>query len=710
MGLFGKGFADAYDARWNLINDDLMIFFPKSICNIFFNVRAVKQAKLNDPILGIAEKALMGLVLFYVLYGIFGQETHVLSDNPQGYPSFFFERGNFNTIRNDAFNGVGGGSNWPYLADANCASFENEIYGQYQYFAPKKDKTDPTKYSSPVKDTVNPSKFMLPTSTAANSFAGNSYFNDDKIRCKQMNFAEIYKKDATVGYVTTFQKETYSTVRRCKDPSLGEIGEEWDCDQNGVRQGLDSHSTVLRKSDGKLHFKTTENTKTKSCTCLELRNYMAIAPEGVAISFFHSYTTPGLFGESGNTANKKGTETGKESHPNTFLKKKDNCPPEGCYINSAKLLGKTPQVVFTKERALALIPAGDKIKLLISQILDIATNNEKNFLDKPPTSNGPTVLDNQPLPVRRIYGMTLNMDLVYKIQSNDLGTGLWHTGASAECDLEISYSDGKVEYSLDAQMHTRQNFDDDVQPADCAATPESCPSFTRVYSELLNRGIMIRFTSKGKVSKFDFFYFVNILVQGLVLLPLANTLITLLATTMSANREIFLNTTQEPVKRQGALGDYAAQVAVACTMLKQWKTTEGGQKKKLTKAEVESIFEGVYTKKQSEELAEQLLFYNTEVNLKLLKDGKDVNEDQLENDSIGYGRLVDLLTPNIISSELLKAEVAKPAHQNMITSQRAQVAELDAEADKKRERRQSLKKPEVQKADDVEAALSNSIA
>jgi len=73
-------------------------------------------------------------------------------------------------------------------------------------------------------------------------------------------------------------------------------------------------------------------------------------------------------------------------------------------------------------------------------------------------------------------------------------------------------------------------------------------------------------------------------------------------------------------------------------------------------------------------------------------------------------RLVDLLTPNIISSELLKAEVAKPAHQNMITSQRAQVAELDAEADKKRERRQSLKKPEVQKADDVEAALSNSIA
>jgi len=148
---------------------------------------------------------------------------------------------------------------------------------------------------------------------------------------------------------------------------------------------------------------------------------------------------------------------------------------------------------------------------------------------------------------------------------------------------------------------------------------------------------MIRFTSKGKVSKFDFFYFVNILVQGLVLLPLANTLITLLATTMSANREIFLNTTQEPVKRQGALGDYAAQVAVACTMLKQWKTTEGGQKKKLTKAEVESIFEGVYTKKQSEELAEQLLFYNTEVNLKLLKDGKDVNEDQLENDSIGYG-------------------------------------------------------------------------
>ena len=126
---------------------------------------------------------------------MFNLKQYNMKGVPDGYPQFFFERGTFNTNRNHAFDNDPSTKAWPPApkGDADCKSFENEVYGPYEYMQLIKDKaTD--KVLSPVKDGTG--KFKK-----ADGLAGTSYFNDDKIRCRQLNFAEIYKKDATVGYV-----------------------------------------------------------------------------------------------------------------------------------------------------------------------------------------------------------------------------------------------------------------------------------------------------------------------------------------------------------------------------------------------------------------------------------------------------------------------------------------------------------------------------
>ena len=74
--------------------------------------------------------------------------------------------------------------------------------------------------------------------------------------------------------------------------------------------------------------------------------------------------------------------------------------------------------------------AGEKIQILVKSLIDIASVDPESglideaFLEKSPVSNGPKVLKKgeipgapaQTAPARRIYGLSLNLDLHYDIQ------------------------------------------------------------------------------------------------------------------------------------------------------------------------------------------------------------------------------------------------------------------------------------------------------
>jgi len=294
---------------------------------------------------------------------------------------------------------------------------------------------------------------------------------------------------------------------------------------------------------------------------------MAIAPEFTALSFFHNYQVPPEFdnGLSGSSANEQDTKADGK-HPNTYLQKK-------------------PPIVFTKDRKKSMYPAGEKIRILIKRLIDIASVDAKTgkvdqmFLEHHAEENGvasTSLMPGQRAPARRIYGLTVELDLKYEIQAADLT----HPHPYAECDLEVSFQDGLVEWSLDAQMHKRQTFND-----------SSSDGFTRDYSELLNRGIMVRFRSLGRVVEYRVLEMFNVIIQGLVLLPFATTLVVFFAQNFVPKRDLFGPVLTEKITYEREMSRFASSCMLTCTMFDKWKKELGdNSEKRLTGADLIKVF------------------------------------------------------------------------------------------------------------------------
>jgi hypothetical protein len=68
-------------------------------------------------------------------------------------------------------------------------------------------------------------------------------WNDDKVHCKQINFAEVIQKAPSEAYILTFQKQTLSTVYNCT--KLYEIGGKDTCDSTKIREAPESKRCVV---------------------------------------------------------------------------------------------------------------------------------------------------------------------------------------------------------------------------------------------------------------------------------------------------------------------------------------------------------------------------------------------------------------------------------------------------------------------------------
>jgi hypothetical protein len=552
-----------FDRRYAAMETWVYSVTPIAVGNVVFKMKAPKQVAIRDPVLGFLEKCgWIGLIIFFI-YELAIDAAYELEALPDANPNIFFERGTFNFYRN--------------LSPFNEAAADKRVD-----YCTKATNSD-----------------------AVYAFNEASPYN--KVVCRQLNFAEVTKKGVGEAFLMTYQREVYTDSKATCPTGMNFEGtlatgrtpfdiqsqtstaptfpSNWRCNDKNIREVDVSLSTILPKlkakdSDGKIvayesglatdlgvdWFTTFENADNeKSCACLERRNFVAVAPEYVDIRFSHAFTTSKKFDYVSGNSIEKNTKPGARN-PRTYLKAKNGRYVDVSVIKAARAAttcqgsvnnGCHPELVYTDDKSKALYLAGDdknQIQLPVQTLLEIAgIKLDENGKNKIP---------------RRLDGVILNLDLVYDIKSGDSG--------HADCDLEVSHVDGEVSWNMDPQMHAS------IQ----ASKPNT--KFVRKYSEILNKGILIRISAKGRVYRFDWGTLLNVLVQSAVLLPGWTAFLIMIGTTLLGERsKMYKASLEEKLVYEHETAKYAAQAAIAAHMFSAAdKTHEHG----LTEEDIVGIF------------------------------------------------------------------------------------------------------------------------
>jgi hypothetical protein len=309
-----------------------------------------------------------------------------------------------------------------------------------------------------------------------------------------------------------------------------------DCRDSNVCETTSDESTILKNGiNNQFVFKTEEKKDMYTCGCLELRNYLVVAPEHVAIKFFHNFQASQKIGNHvrGSTT----TSNGRFS-PKTSVYWKDE-----------------------PDKLIAEYEPGLPITYSVKELLDITGKSLDDEMDREFASLREEVVGDdgtprdQPAPKRRVTGLVINMELIYDITAAKEG---FTSDDTAKADLHISVTDSFTSWNPDVQMHERQLFD------------KTTGKYTRVYSELLNRGIMIRFTAKGKVQTFDWNVLYFNIISLLVLVPFVNKFVIAIAKFISPKREFYKKGLLEDLDYDHEMSKFAATSALITAQYKLW--------------------------------------------------------------------------------------------------------------------------------------------
>jgi len=510
---------------------------PKPLQTVMFNFSVAKKAKITDPFLGVLEKVMMILVLLYVVNNINDLEQHKIVEVPVGYPTYEFLRytqqqlkdgSGFNSVRNDI-------NQLPY-----CSASE-----EYEYLRAQKD--DSGNFISPTED------FTVVTDPEVKRKGVVEVFNDDKIGCKQINYAELKTKQSATAYLTTFQKETLTTSYICdgfQHPVTGattvgfnrvnyeswQNGRTYDCQD--FRESSDDKSTIIGKADLSKHFRTTEHEFGEdSCACLEMRNYFSVAPESIGLEIFHSFRGSEIMHSVAATS-----MVDSKYSPTTFVVRDPRMDVREGLIDIPAGLAERLKVPFEP---------GQPISFSLKELLQIAGADLDDAVDP----NTVPLRPGQPIPKRRVTGVRLNIDLVYSIEVG---------GSEPTCEMRVSFDDGLQSWSQDARTHQRHSISETWDTA-------RNNGVLKQYSEVVNRGIVVQFQAKGIIKKFDFFQLMNVLTQGLVLFPLATFVVYFLAITVSPRRKLYSPAINSHFNYEKELGSFGISSLFVVSQYAAWK-------------------------------------------------------------------------------------------------------------------------------------------
>jgi hypothetical protein len=351
--------------------------------------------------------------------------------------------------------------------------------------------------------------------------------NDDKLKCKQSMFDDIVSQEPDRAYVMTFEK--FQSARTT------------DCSEQNNCASAHPQSTVL--NDGN-PFVIQESKGDYSCTCIEVRNFIPISPESIGLGIHHAFETSPKFGGGlrGSTA-----VPGKKSSPITTIRRK-------AHFDGSD--GKTqtegpPPLVFQP---------GKPISVSVKQLLDFAFAKDPDAPDYvSPLDQRTSQHDDYGVqqPFRRLSGVTLDLDFVYHISTNQEGG----VQGQVECDLEVSYSEGMVSWMPPIQITNQRDIDHET-------------SVRRDYTTIVKRGVLIRMHAKGQVSQFNIYNLVDALVQLVVLLPLASTVVIYFAIyapqMLNPRQAIYKAAVKEELDYDREMSKFAATAALATAQFDQW--------------------------------------------------------------------------------------------------------------------------------------------
>ena len=205
------GWKSVCATHYDQISESLSALLPDWAGYYAYNVLQPQRVRIYDPVLALTEKIMYMIVILYLMVEFTVTKNYLRQEVPDGKFTFDFERMDFNIERN--------------LEWMNHLPYCHTRLNEYNFLHSLTNKSTGV-HMSPVW-VPQYQKYVV-----AEGKLGNSYLNDDKIACKQFNFAEIVHKGADRAYVMTYQKETLGTIRRCGevDGSTTANGTKIECD------------------------------------------------------------------------------------------------------------------------------------------------------------------------------------------------------------------------------------------------------------------------------------------------------------------------------------------------------------------------------------------------------------------------------------------------------------------------------------------------
>jgi hypothetical protein len=577
---------------YNNAEDLLFHMTPGLVADFLFTVPASRQMKIKDPLLGVTEKVLIGLILAYVIGQVSESEEHLLQEIPTGIPTVsFLRKAPHDNAFNDERNANANGGPWKSSTTPYCSSDYN-LKSQYEYLPPLyKDG----KVYSPVK---NPSGFFEPARVADGRFIG-SVFNDNNIKCKQIHYAELINKDLFTASLVTFQTETISTVHSCST-----LKAQGGCSHPSVRES--ASSTIISKYSGEDEFVMVEDSEGQtSCTCLEKMNYFPLAPEYIGLQIYHQYQGTEVMNRISGSTNVPGTASNVA--PVTYVKRRAR---PGDLIDMDEALRKRLETPFQP---------GQPIELSLRELLLIAGTS----LDTSVPQDSIPLRDDerQPAPMRRTTGVQLNVEFEYDVNVDT---------KQAVCTMYVSFVDGLTSWSKDVQMHTRQTFDQPKKQSE-----GGLPSTMRQYSEFVNRGVLVTFSTKGKIKKFDLYKLVNVIVQGAVLIPMATVFVLLIAQ-LGPRGKVYGAALKEKLEFTKEMAKAGAMSALVTSQVKHWEA-EGIAKRgpdgvvKIPRSQLKKLYQTVMSAQDAENLCMNVFETLDKADAKVAHDSENISIDELTN-------------------------------------------------------------------------------
>jgi len=360
--------------------------------------------------------------------------------------------------------------------------------------------------------------------------------------------------------------------------------------------------------------------------------------------------------------------------------------------SSGKFKGMNPQTFVRRagsDEDLLTIPAGSSISFTLKQLLDIAQIDLDARYENQPGGfasserGAPGSVDANRGPMARLAGLRVNAKLMYF--NYNLDGAIKSTGENVPyCILEIEPSLSWTSLgNLITYRPNRGDLDEPLRVAD--GQPEG------YMMNMYRYGVHIDVSSSGMVGRFNYVYFINVLISGLVLLRVAGTICDLIAKYLLGTRSaIYSQYMLEDVSFEREAARYAVQGMMAVDAYHSADTSGGDGldineiKTLIIKAFnhtdgmsfAEKGAEGVVAHKNrlSEDECRWLASVvmsagDAEATRRYNKGHPKMKYEELKEQTIGLDEWIDLITDSKMSTPLLK-KIVKMDKQEMEDAKR----------------------------------------